>query len=465
MGALIDGLEEVREKGGAHDVVAIIWTWLECNQRKLGSLREKHTLIQAVLEGEEFHGLTGDTFTWLEENPLRNAAELLVRLNQTYGDASWPEVEYSFGVDGSEVIVCWRASLLVKSLGGADLPQASNEYPTPAALAPSLLVCPRVINDVSVDVHEPESLEWEELLLGLEKGLSSEGSAALQVHLDTLGDHGLSGEHLDEERRVGRFDPEVASAEDQSACELAAQKAVARAAGPSSLLVMPELAVTPQVLKAIKKKLRETENAPLLTVAGLYHLRPDEPPPPDDPVIGTTGWAEYVNEAVVLGPEGEELWRHRKLTCAAAEITEKAANPKDPPRKSSVAEDITLGETLRVVPTTLGIVAVVICLDTFADHARERIAKSPANVLLVPSLSKTALRHRTSLPHLVKALWGIAFVCNRWVVAGSWNDERSRSFWAIDHRPVEVPDGKDPDGHPSFVFSVIDARKKWREDD
>ena len=39
-----------------------------------------------------------------------------------------------------------------------------------------------------------------------------------------------------------------------------------------------------------------------------------------DPLAGKTGWAEYVNEAIVLGPNGEERWRHRKLSCAAAEV-------------------------------------------------------------------------------------------------------------------------------------------------
>ena len=76
-------------------------------------------------------------------------------------------------------------------------------------------------------------------------------------------------------------------------------------------------------------------------------------------------------------------------------------------------EDIVLGSKLQVAPTPLGVLTLLICLDSFVPHVRERVLASPAEVLLIPSLSPTVRRHRTSVEHLAEALWAIAFVCNR----------------------------------------------------
>jgi hypothetical protein len=448
--ALIDGISQA--DGNLTETVAVLWTWLELNQRKLGSLRDKWSLIiDSAIGAEPFTGISDPLLKWLAEDPLRNAAELLARIEQGVGEPDWSDVDYARGVDGSEVMVAWRLSLLVKSLGGAARPQDSIEYPTPAALAPSLLVCPLDVHQIKLELVEPEDEDedsWEQLVRKLAVSMSREGDgpSSFQVHLDTLGDHGMSGLRLDDQRRTGRFAPGDITTADEDACEAAARTAVAAAAGQGTVLVMPELAATPKVCEAISAQLRDEEDPPLLTVVGLYHEKLEQAPPPDL-AAGKTGWSEYVNEAVVFGPDGEEIWRHRKLTCASAKVRQREST-------FYAVEDTYLGDRLRLVPTPLGVVAVVICLDTFAAHARERIAKSPANVLFVPSLSRKTHRHRVSLQQLVKPLWGVAFVCNRWVDPGSWNEEPCRSFWAVDHRTVEVPDAKDPLDHPSFVFEA-----------
>jgi predicted amidohydrolase len=448
-------VEELRNTSGdTTRVVAVLWTWLERNQIRLGSLRDKPPAIaEAALHSPRFEGLTDTTLEWVAEAPVRNGAELLARINLRFRDPPEFDIEFSRGVEDSEVIVAWRVSELVRRISRDGLPPAAREYPSPYALAPSLVVCPRTVNDVQLRVVEPDDSPWTETLRRLNLALVYEDSSSFCVHLDTLGDHGVPPPvAVEEERHAGRLDP--SALKDEGRCVEAAKLAVSKAAGPASVLVMPELAATPQVVEAIRTQLQETDDAPLLSIVGLYHAIPDDEPEPD-----ASEMAQYVNEAVVLGPDGTELWRHRKLTCASAHT--KGAKKEEP--ESMVYEDIKVGEELVVVPTPLGALAVVICLDAIAEHARVRIAKSPANVLLVPSLSPTVFRHRASLHHLVQALWGVAFVCNRSFETGGWNDESSRSFWAIQRTPLVPPDEKEPSEHPSFIFEL--KKHERRKDD
>ncbi len=455
-------IEEVEAAGDdLTRTVAIVWTWLESHPRELGSLYDKYSLIvKSALDSSPFEAVTDKTIEWLADDPLRNAAELLARIDKKVGEASWPEVEFSLGVEEAEVVVAWRVSALVRRLSRDGIPPVAREYPTPAALAPSLLVCPRTANQIDLVVVEPDDDDaWDEALRQMEVGLAHEDESEFSVHLDTLGDHGISAPVIEQKRYVGRFDPAKLDKDDQSRCVKAARSAVQRATGPASILVMPELAATPTVLAAISAELRDTEDAPLLTVVGLYHLIPEDQPEPG-PLAKETGWSDYVNEAVILGPDGDEIWRHRKLTCASAEVEEGSSeeedgNPsEDRIGENWVVEDIRLGEIFAVLPTPMGTVATVICMDAIAPHARERITQSPANVLFVPSLSRTVSRHRTSLQHVAQALPGVAYVCNRWLEKGSWNGENSRSFWAILQRSIVLPKEKGPDEHPSFVFEL-----------
>ena len=467
-------------------VFAVIWTWLERHPVELGSLRDKYSMIVSdalATELEElkepvFEGFRDKTLRWLAEDPLRNAARLLAQIDETVGENPWPEIEPTSGVEEAEVLVAWRGSELVSRLIPDDLfSSKTKEYPTPAALVRWLMVCPRVENQIELVVLEPDGDGWDRAVSQMASAVAQEDRSDFWVHHDTLGDHGLSEPVLDSEREVGRFDPNQLSEDAQDRCVEAAKAAVEEAARaaveeatastepvpiPASVLVMPELAATPTVLDAISAALRETDKAPVLTIVGLYHLIPEDQPEAG-PLGGRTGWSEYVNEAVILGPDGEELWRHRKLTPASARVgaeadEEDAERSEDETASSEylAIEDIRLGDVLIVVPTPLGTIATVICLDTFAEHARERIAKCPANVLFVPSLSRTVRMHRISLEYLVQPLPRIAFVCNRWMEPGSWNERKSRSFWAFKQKQssIVIPPGKNPDEHPSFVFKL-----------
>jgi predicted amidohydrolase len=462
---LIAALSE--DRGDLTRAVAALWTWLERHQQKLGSLREKYPAIVAEANAApEFEGFTDAVFEALAEDPLRGAAELLARINLTVGHAGWPEIEYTSDIDGKEVIVAWRLSALVDALvTDRRLPAVANEYPSPAALAPLLTVCPIQVNGIAVEVQEPETPGWNVAMRKLDVALAREGPLELSVHMDTLGDHGISGLSVDGDRQVGRF--EQMDGDDETQCIEAAKRAVQEVAkkaaqetadDATSVLVLPELAATQPVLEAIANELRDTRGGgPLFTIVGLRHCRSGAKELEPDPLAGKTGFAEYVNEAVVLGPDGGEVWRHKKLTVATAKV--KGEGEK---REYMAAEDIQLGDTLVVTPTPLGTITAIICMDTIAAHGRARLLNSPANVLIVPSLSRTVLRHRLSLQHLVQALWGVAFVCNRWIEKGSWNAEPSRSFWVVPQSGAIVPDEKGPNEHPSFVFTLGDHEPSAR---
>jgi len=454
---LLEGIERARGDDAA--IVAVLWTWLESHLLALGSLKEKPPAIRRAaikaLEVEPYEGVGDETMAWLRERPLRNAAELLSRIGVTFESRGENLMERRKGVDGAEMVVAVRQPILIKAMGGGDFPPVSIEHPSLATLSPRLVVFPLELNGIELQIEDPEGEEWDLALtplLGTGEGRCPE---ELRIHLDTLGEHGLSGWDPDPDSLVGRYNPEAVVAKDLEGLRKAASEAIERASGPSSLLLMPELAATPQVLGEIEQKLSKQADAPLMTFIGAYHRSPPDTPSVDPSLLGDCELAEHVNEAVAYGPRGEELWSQRKLSCAAGGATE--------PDERYV-EDIRLGSRLTLVPTPLGTMAIVICLDAFAPHVRERLVLSPVELLMVPSLSPSIRRHRDSLQHLVHTLWGTAFVCNRSPYgAGSpnnpegrsaWNDDRNRSFWVPDREANPAPGANPPDGHPSFVFSL-----------
>jgi predicted amidohydrolase len=426
-------------------IIAGLWTWLDQHLTTLGSLREKIPAIRrAALGDPPFDRVGDDLYRELVEDAVPVAARLLARICRDLGPVRAPIAERSVGYDGAEVIVAWRSSELVGALSDNEFPPSAVEHPSLTTLAPTLLVSPVSLDGIELEITRPRGAAWGLVSAVLAASFSGEGEPSdFAIHLDALGAHGMSGWVSDEAAGVGHFDVAEIDVADEQRCAEAAREAVREAAGPASILVLPELAATEAVATAIAEQLCDLADAPLLTVVGLYHAKVEE----EEEGGRDARLSPYVNEAVVYGPDGVELWRHRKLCCAEGEMVE--GGP-------SLCEDIRLGTRLTVVPTPIGNIAVLICLDAFADHARARIAASPADLLLVPSLSPTVHRHRNSLQHLVQLLFGTAFVCNRSprrdLEATVWNAESNRSFWAIQRRPLTDPVHREDDHHPSFVF-------------
>ena len=451
-GGKLDGGDLLRELQAARDepahAVAVLWTWLERQTTELVARREKPPAIYKAGIRVEFKGITDEVLAWVVEDPLRNGAELLVRIAHTWGDGRAALFEFTKGIEGEEVLVAWRVSELVRRMGGDEFPPTIFEHPSLTTLAPSLIVCPRKVNGVEVKVGRPRGRGWTAAQQKFNRGLGTEKRSSFAVHLDTLGTHGLSGWHGAEDFPDGVFDPERIESGDEEGAEAAAREAVARAAGECSILILPELAATPAVLAVLSAALRAERQAPALTIAGLYHLSADADEESYE-LVADEDLAGHLNEAVVLGPDGGELWRHRKLSCAEGKMEED---------ESRVIEDIRPGKRMEFVPTALGNLAVMICLDAIAPQSRERLVQGPANVLFVPSLSPTVRRHRDSIRHLVEVVWGVAFVCNRSPFAklgrDAWHDPKARSFWGNQRQGIQIPADLEDPAARSFVFRL-----------
>jgi hypothetical protein len=388
----------------------------------------------------------------LRRDPYQGAAELLSRVAralQPVGGAA--SAERAVGFDGADVIVIWKHPDFSLKVGAADEPPSVAEHPSLEALAPRLTVQQRNVAGLTLAVEQPGGDEWTAARLALLAGMGE--IPTLSVHLDPLEHHGLTGWiQSDDDPPVGWFDEHAIDTDDQEAAVMAVEAAVEHTAAMKrpAILVLPELAATPTIRAALQTAISNSAGPLALTVVGLYHA--DAPEDAIDRTsFGVAEVAAHVNDAVVLGPRGGVLWEHRKLSKAYG-ISEEDG---DPP-----IEDIVLSDTVTIVSTPVGIVTVAICLDSFQKQARERYMTSGADVVLVPSLSPKAFRHRDSLQQLVQATWGCAFICNRGLPDGKrtvqeiWNHDENRSFWTLQRRPIALPAPWRPVAHPSFVFTL-----------
>lgn len=448
--ALVAALKEAGEN--PVPALALLWTWLEERLPDLAERRLKAPEIVEKVERRPFEGYTPAVWRAFEEDSVLGAAELLASIDQSINPA-WPLIGEARSFRDEKVLVCMRESQLVVASSGEEFPPSEREHPSLTTLAPKIVVSPVVLNGVSLEPKRAAGPLWEATIEPLQEQLA-EPKPKIEVHLETLGSHGLSGWDQPKGQRRGHFG--AIEEDDRRALVAEARAAVGRASrrGVATVLVFPELGVDETALAAIQDELRKREAArPCLTVVGLRHQPIDD----GDPVR-----ADWVNEAVVLAPNGVELWRHTKLMYAGS---------KEPIGEyPAFVEDIRPGRTLTLFQTPVGNLAVVICLDSFGKEGRQRLDKSPANVILVPSLSKSATPHRVSLAHLVNSLYAIAFVCNRSPVASDgpdhWNGYAVRSFWALVLRKVVPPRPKaDPESDPpAFVFRTGAARRKRRTD-
>lgn len=156
----------------------------------------------------------------------------------------------------------------------------------------------------------------------------------------------------------------------------------------ATILVFPELILTESGEERLRSMLRRNgrEGFPLLTLAGRCHRRGAE--------------RNDVNEAILLGPDGTELHRQRKL----AAFTD---------RHRGLAERIEVGKELAVLESRIGNLVPLICLDLVSGKICGLVERSHGNVLLVPSLSDTTRDHRRAAKRLVVGNLAATFVCNR----------------------------------------------------
>jgi hypothetical protein len=460
--------------------IAVLWTWLEPRLPELDSRSEKLRDLRALgLRVPLDDRLDPEAaLADLRDDPLRGAALRLVALDRRVGESGRRATIHGFpvpGADGKLYVVAARNPWLARAFWeGSDrdreLPPATDYAPAIEILAPALTVSPATVGSTELRLlSAPESSSREArssmvaakaLLDAVTSGEPRDSAqpARLSVHLATLGpvpraspdgDALGAGDGFRACRGGSAFsyaDPPDASAlhADIAATVEAAVEVAAREG--ATLLLMPELALPVAGLDALRDLLRGTAGAPALTVVGLRHRDVVADGEPDKDSTGAL-LSRWVNEAVVLGPDGVELLRHRKLTAYAT--------GHDGPQ-----EDTRVGERLAVLPTAIGNLAVLTCLDAFAASA-DRVRRSPASVVLVPSLSATVSPHRASLAPIVTALWGMAFVCNRHPTAAgedAWLPGRVRSFWTVAMLNGWSPAALVESCRPTLVFDLDNDR-------
>lgn len=178
----------------------------------------------------------------------------------------------------------------------------------------------------------------------------------------------------------------VAARDDVRRAELARAVASAREQR-AAILLFPELSISHRDVAILHELLQahDHDDHPILTVAGVEH---------------SPRGRSWINEAVILGPYGQTLRRHLKLSRYGDD---------------DYVEQIETGTTLSVLESPIGNLATLICLDVFNRTVQSVVEASHANVLLVPSLSPSTTPHeRTAYGYLASNL-ATTLVSNRWI--------------------------------------------------
>jgi predicted amidohydrolase len=178
----------------------------------------------------------------------------------------------------------------------------------------------------------------------------------------------------------------VAATDDRRRTELARAVDAARR-NKAAVLVLPELSISHRDVAILGEILstHDHDDFPILTVAGVEHVPRGR---------------SWINAAVILGPYGQLVAHHQKLSRYGDD---------------NYVEQTETGTTLRILESPIGNLATLICLDVFNLTVQSVVSASHANVLLVPSLSPTTSAHeRTAFGYLASNL-AATFVSNRWI--------------------------------------------------
>ncbi len=462
---LLTALEE--SDGSPTAWVAILWTWLEPRIGELNSREEKLSAIRirGIREPPERPDSEA-TLTMLKASSdlLGDAAKTLVLWERwicSQGGSGSIIGGPTPGVDGGSSFYLTRwSSWIPETLWSgtdraSDVPPAADYSPTVHILAPGLRLTPVSVDGISATFVQPETESGQRALTrahsrfqGIKAGLPAPDTGDAQclvIHLAPLRENQTDGFEPDYERNVfvyGEPAPEGAAMEQirdniETAIAIASDR-------NAEILLLPEFSVPGSCVSFLQERLAAAEHAPAFTVAGLRHIQADRPGP-----AGQDPLSNWVNEAVVLGDDGSEIFRHRKMTSFRFAYGE-----------AELEEDTQLGRRLAIIPTPIGDLAVVTCLDAFGSTV-ERVRESPASLVLVPSLSPSVSPHEIALAEAVRWLWGAAFVCNRHPLTtgdGSWLDERIRSFWTAALLNRCMP-ANQITGKPVFEFALSEDRR------
>ena len=191
------------------------------------------------------------------------------------------------------------------------------------------------------------------------------------------------------------------------------------------VVVLPELSVSEEAEAAVQAELAMNRSAghPILTVMGLTHR-----PCRDHEHLN-------LNEAVVLGYDGRELLRHRKLaTVAVLDVSPVVGQLEDGEKKAmrSLVREATRiadeDDRFELLPTPFGLLATVICLDLFHSTGVQALGDGGASLVAVASLSPVTTPHQRAASVLSARQWAVTIVANRPFVASAVGRLAAPSF-------------------------------------
>ena len=206
-----------------------------------------------------------------------------------------------------------------------------------------------------------------------------------------------------------------------------------------SVLVLPELRVTPALLSEIRSFLKAQKPEDLLNGRGLL-------------AVAAGSWhiadgGHFVNRSEILTAHGETLWVHDKL----AEYLITADNIRRRPELKTLlglddnggTEGILPGMEIQYCDTPIGRIAVAICAGFFERSLRELLVATRANIFLVPAMSHDTEPLVDCARDLVRTQWAATLAANCGAIA-------------IDGGFIHTPRAR----HPTFMkagWAIVDA--------
>jgi len=181
----------------------------------------------------------------------------------------------------------------------------------------------------------------------------------------------------------------------------------------ATFLIFPELSLSPDDLVALHGLLASRDVAsdfPVLTLAGVTHQ--------PSVIEGLE-----VNEAVLLGADGEILHRHTKMYPFEA--------------AGGAIERLEVGRKLSVLESPIGNITPLICLEFFNFKVAAVLQQSHANIFLVPSLSETTGAHEITAVIYRAHNGGTTLLSNR-DLEGDYKAAR-RTFYSAPGKRLDRP--------------------------
>ena len=173
----------------------------------------------------------------------------------------------------------------------------------------------------------------------------------------------------------------------------------------ATVLIFPELSVPPSVESLLRESLREKpDEPPFITVYGRIH-RPAK--------VSDEKFPLDLNQAVVLGPAGQELCVHDKLTTFGEIPATKHFKFFDRPWPHGISERNQKGKSLTVLDTPIGVLCPLICKDLLDERIEHFILETHIDTILLPSLSPQTSAHYDVARRLLLRSWASVFVANR----------------------------------------------------